>query len=372
MLLKRKVIGFYLLTFILLLVFLYSAFSLFRAGFSYHMVSAAQQGWSDGLTRGDRLLGHALSRNTSGHEIFYDRRIAVSTNTYGMRVEPSNRRDDGLGRKVLFLGDSFTFGAAVEAKHTFPQLVASDKGLSVFNAAVPSYGVAHLVLQAETLIPSVKPDMVVVQYSPWLIQRSMSPFMETRFSEIPQPYISADGGLHVAAPLSPNRLAGIPIEQHITSSPNLAERVFFFFRYALPAILKTDYDKLCIFMARVMGRMKAPASDPFEVTRYAYERISRVAGSHGSQVVILVLGSNQPFDIPFPFFPAGVYVVDAQSALIGALNQRTPEEYVRRYWHWSGNPPVLLDYHPNRVAHRVIADALIPSLQEIVRQNGSY
>lgn len=363
--LKRKVIGFYLLTFILLLVVLYSAFSLFRAGFSYHLVGSAQQGWSDGLTRGDRLLGHALSRNTNGHEIFYDRRIAVNTNAYGMRVDANNRGDEVLGRKVLFLGDSFTFGAAVEAKHTFPQLVAGDEGFSAFNAAVPSYGVAHLVLQAEALIPSVKPDAVVVQYSPWLIHRSMSPFMETRFSEIPQPYISADGGLHVAAPLSPNRLAGIPVEQHISSSPNLIERIFFVFRHALPAILKTDYDKLCIFMARVAGRMKAPASDPFEVTRYAYERISGIARSHGAQVVILVLGSNQPFDIPSPFFPAGVYVVDAQSALIGALNQRTPEEYVRRYWHWAGNPPVLLDYHPNRVAHRVIADTLISALQEI-------
>jgi lysophospholipase L1-like esterase len=44
------------------------------------------------------------------------------------------------------------------------------------------------------------------------------------------------------------------------------------------------------------------------------------------------------------------------------LGEHTQSDYQLAYGHWRGEPPQLLDTHPNAVAHGRIAEAILQAL----------
>jgi hypothetical protein len=73
---------------------------------------------------------------------------------------------------VLALGCSFTYGAATNAENTYPYLVGQRLAGTTRNAGVSSYGLSQMMILAKRLVPAYKPDYLLVQYSPWLVDRS--------------------------------------------------------------------------------------------------------------------------------------------------------------------------------------------------------
>ena len=51
-------------------------------------------------------------------------------------------------------------------------------------------------------------------------------------------------------------------------------------------------------------------------------------------------------------------LVDADQVLCSHLSAMTYEAYAREYVHWRGDPPRIVDPHPNKLAHSLIAQAL--------------
>ena len=91
----------------------------------------------------------------------------------GVRVRVGVRQGcSGLKRpRLVFIGDSFTYGDFTLAENTFAyKAVIKLSGESV-NGGVNGFGLAQMVLRARQLIPKYRPDYVVVQYSPWLAAR---------------------------------------------------------------------------------------------------------------------------------------------------------------------------------------------------------
>jgi hypothetical protein len=58
-----------------------------------------------------------------------------------------------------------------------------------------------------------------------------------------------------------------------------------------------------------------------------------------------------------------VVVVRAQEVLNGRVPEATKEAYQRRFAHWRGQPPELVDTHPNSAAHEIIADAIVAAIE---------
>jgi lysophospholipase L1-like esterase len=54
--------------------------------------------------------------------------------------------------------------------------------------------------------------------------------------------------------------------------------------------------------------------------------------------------------------------VDAQATLDAAVPEADKEAYYRRFGHWRGSPPQLVDTHPNPAAHRIIAREILRRL----------
>ena len=55
--------------------------------------------------------------------------------------------------------------------------------------------------------------------------------------------------------------------------------------------------------------------------------------------------------------------VRAQEALNRLVPEATKDAYQRRFAHWRGSPPELVDTHPNPAAHAVIADEVVNAIE---------
>ena len=56
--------------------------------------------------------------------------------------------------------------------------------------------------------------------------------------------------------------------------------------------------------------------------------------------------------------------VDLVDGAAKRLPNANNENYQKEYAHWRGSPPIILDYHPNENAHKIIADAIVPKIKE--------
>jgi lysophospholipase L1-like esterase len=93
----------------------------------------------------------------------------VRTNSVGMRsdCEFTKERTSGAHR-ILFIGNSYTFGANVTDSQAFPAVLQETylPGWEALNLGVPGYGPDQALLRYETVGTQYKPDVVVFGFYP--------------------------------------------------------------------------------------------------------------------------------------------------------------------------------------------------------------
>jgi len=96
--------------------------------------------------------------------------VHITTNSLGLRGPEIGPKPAGV-RRVLALGDSFTFGHAVEASEAWPavlqELLAARGGprYEVVNAGIGGYGTGQQLLLYDELQSRVEPDLVVLGFA---------------------------------------------------------------------------------------------------------------------------------------------------------------------------------------------------------------
>jgi lysophospholipase L1-like esterase len=117
------------------------------------------------LSRPDRLLGWsplpgARTRLRSPGE--FD--VAVRINRQGFRADREYPLDLPPGiRRIVAVGDSFTFGNGVEVEDAFPSLLERRlPATEVINLGVPGYGVDQQLLMLESRGLRFRPDVVLL------------------------------------------------------------------------------------------------------------------------------------------------------------------------------------------------------------------
>jgi lysophospholipase L1-like esterase len=96
--------------------------------------------------------------------------IAVHTNSRGLRERELPPEKPAGVRRVLFLGDSVTFGAGVRAEETFPRLLeerlagAADGPIETLNAGVVGYNTTQELARLESVGLTYRPDVVVLTF----------------------------------------------------------------------------------------------------------------------------------------------------------------------------------------------------------------
>lgn len=111
--------------------------------------------------RYDADLGWAPVPNTRA-AFTGSRTVEVRNNSIGLR---DIEHDRGGTPKILFVGDSFTWGFDVETKDRFTEILRTRMPQAdIVNAGVPGYGTDQELLLLEKIWDAVRPDVVVLIY----------------------------------------------------------------------------------------------------------------------------------------------------------------------------------------------------------------
>ncbi len=100
-------------------------------------------------------------------QYYYTDSLAISTERLGFRIT----REDGYREgaiNIICLGGSTTFGTLVSDKDSWPYKLQEKLGVNynVFNLGVPGYTTLEAMIQLTTVVPELKPDIVIV-YEGW-------------------------------------------------------------------------------------------------------------------------------------------------------------------------------------------------------------
>jgi lysophospholipase L1-like esterase len=122
----------------------------------------------------DRETGTRLIPGLTGTLSCPEYSIDIAINSRGMRDREFPYEKPPGTRRVLCLGDSFTFGYGVEAGETFAKLLerslddsaAGGTRWEVLNAGIGSTGTAHQLALYDTEAHRYSPDVVVVCFCP--------------------------------------------------------------------------------------------------------------------------------------------------------------------------------------------------------------
>ncbi len=112
----------------------------------------------------DETLGWRYRPDTSTRHKRGTFDVEVLIDSAGRRTGKECGPERPGGPRMVFVGDSFTFGLGVEADDTFPCLLARELAAVVFNLGVAGYGTDQEYLAFEASAPGLDPDVVVLTY----------------------------------------------------------------------------------------------------------------------------------------------------------------------------------------------------------------
>lgn len=347
----------------------YVCFSAIRSVDIYRDIKTNQRGWQGTVHKKDQVLGFKPIPNSLGEEVFpIGPNVPARYDENGFRVPvtPESPADAPPGPDILALGCSFTYGAATLAEDTYPYLVGRALNGKSNNAGVCSYGLSQMLILAKELIPVHQPDYVLVQYSPWLADRALNPFMPSYIGRIPGPYFyEKDQKLYIAPPVFMTRIMDLPISRFRNTPESQKDKFSFLWNVGLPLFFHEDLNMLKYTTFNLLGLIPSPDVDRGKLIQYVYEEIHSIALNNGAKMVIVVLGSiNKPMvEVNRSLFPSDALIVYAGYELIKKLPVPARDNYINTYAHWRGYPPTLVDDHPNQKAHQIIADSIVSTIK---------
>lgn len=364
-----KKLAFVGIVFAVCAVIAYSGALLLRSRSLYEYAKLNSRGWSGSVHGPDSVLGFAPIPDTRGSEIFpVGPEIPMRYDSEGFRVPIDDaQRAVAKSPLVLALGCSFTYGAACLAEEAYPYKTASLMGGASINAGGCSYGLAQMLLRARTLIEKKRPQYVLVQYSPWLVDRSVSVFAPVYFSHLPAPYFTdgKDGSVKLAPPVFETHLFDVNLNRYRNTTPSFGERVRFCAFDSFPLFLRDDLSILSYKLKNGLGFIPVPTLRRESVIARVYGDILRVCQANGAQMIVVVIGQDpRPVEIPSAIAKLQIPIANAHAQLVEKLSHGTADEYYTAYTHYRGDPPRQVDNHPNAKAHGIIAETIFSTINQ--------
>jgi len=371
---RRKKLVFATLTTAIFLTLVYFVSLWYRADHLYRHLRTTQRGWRPAIHRQDPVLGFAPIGGVSADEwLSSGLKIPTRLDSRGFRI-PFHDRGDSINqdRHLLALGCSFTFGAACRAEDTFPQLVADRLKLTCHNGGVCSYGLSQMLLRGLPLIRQLRPTLVLIQYSPWLVDRAITGYAPSYYGLQPVPYLarSSDRTTDESARLLIEHPAfrryTIDTRRFADSEPTAGNYLRFVAASGIPLLIHDDLLHSLTWARQRIGHLRPPMTNRQAVVDQVYSAFARVCRKNGATLVVVILDKGIP---PGPRerldAARGAITVDAHDELVSALPVAGPVAYQKMYGHWWGEPARLVDEHPNERAHRSIADSILAAVPQL-------
>lgn len=350
----------------------YHTLSLHKNILAYYRYFSSENfiSWKGNLYERDSLLGYRMRPNNLS-SLVYDLKkpVPVKTDHNGFRITHAGELFSDINKPVdfLFLGCSFTFGSACKAEETFPYIVAQRSGMNYINAGVGGYGLAQMLLQAKQLIPKMKPRYVVIQRSPWLIERSLVEFAPSRGGYLlPTPFFVDHGkNFSVEAPVYQSQINELFPEDDRTKFKGKFLR--YYFNKGLRYFWRQQSEIIMTRSKNILGHKKRPTNKEQEAELFAYSEMMKLAKEYNAEVILLHLNNGPTtFKEKLPITEYSYNIANADSVMRQAMSSNNEQEYVQLFGHWGikGKDSVFVDGHPNPFAHQLIAAAILNQLKD--------
>lgn len=326
--------------------------------------------WDRQVFQLDDSLGYKMIPNVEAFQIYsYMTPIPTKINEKGFRVPTyfDSLSELKTNEDILFLGCSFTYGSACHAEETFPYLVAKEKRMHYINSGVGGYGLAQMYLLSQKLISNYSPKYVVIQFSPWLLERSITEFAPTRGGYLlPAPYFSKKGNsFQLELPVFKSYANTLnPFEDR-----NIFQNNFFdyYFKKGLVYFTREQFQIIHLRIKNFFTLKRPPAKERNAVEIFAYKEMFEKAKQNGAKIILCKIAGDS-FSEGFNklLIEYNVSVADAKALLYKNLESESEEIYKIKYNHWgiNGKDSIFIDGHPNTLAHKIIATSIINKIDK--------
>lgn len=357
-------LGLILVSTLFSLLLTYSFFLCLNGFELYSAIKMPSRGWLGKTHRADSVLGFSPIPNANGEHTFpIGPNIPMRFDEGGFRV-PVNAPPLPIRRPlILFLGCSFTYGDGVYAEESFPFIVGLKMNASSINGGVCSYGYTQMLIRAKELIPKFKPDYVIFQVSPWLLMRALSPYAPSLYGDVPVPYVcthNQSGRFITTPPPFQPKVFDLPFEAFRETAKSLPDYLTFMTTVFLPLKIHDHYNEARAKLHDLIDECDTPA-DTIHTLNFIFSTIRQIAENSGSKLFFLKIdGQIGQSSEPLLFEEK----IDAAASLRSNLIEQSPAAYEKSYGIWRGQPPKLIDQHPNAGAHQIIAESIIQKLMQ--------
>jgi len=123
-------------------------------------------GFQEGFFQADEIIGYRLSPNYSGVQSSYHRLVEINTNSKGLRDFREYTYEKGDKQRILVLGDSYSFGNAVELEDSYVELLRQsfNEEVEIINTGVSGYGINNEYLYFINEGLRYNPDIILLQF----------------------------------------------------------------------------------------------------------------------------------------------------------------------------------------------------------------
>jgi hypothetical protein len=197
------------------------------------------------------------------------------------------------------------------------------------------------------------------------VDRAISLYAPTYFGKQPVPYFAASEAATLS--IQPPVFSPIAIDPRTyrDSPSSVGDYLAFLARIGTPMLLHDDVLATVTCVKQAVGIVASPASNRQLVVEKVYAELDQLCQDVGATLVIVVLDEQVPSGTRESFEGVpNALVVDAHQALVSRLPVPQRVVFQRHYLHWRGDPPELVDHHPNPYAHQIIAAEILAALRQ--------
>jgi lysophospholipase L1-like esterase len=328
----------------------------------------------------DSLLGWKNKPNAEGIFVMPDSRTFVKINSKGLRdKEYSYEKPDGI-KRIVVLGDSFTWGYGVEDKDRFTEILEDSllNNYEVINMGVSGYGTDQELLTLETEGVKYNPDLVIVAFHPVTDLEDNANAIQYSYPK-PLFVMSKNGNLSLTNTPVPKKEDWIKrweLEEENTKNESLFTKLkkflgehshtYHFFSRAVvsnPTLLKL-FQKIGVIEELPTGTLGYILNQhDWDLTKALFREIDTVAKNNGARTLIFIVRYKYT-DIRLN---EALDKITAELVDFGKQNDIMVLDYLPTFIKYAGAGDQLYfkhDGHWNADGHRTAAESIYEKLKE--------
>jgi len=211
-----------------------------------------------------------------------EKSIHVRINSEGMRGGERNgdRNRDKRDRRILFLGDSVTFGHGIDESESYPEAFKTllSDGYDVINLGVIGYGTDQEYLLLKREFNKYMPDMIVVGFTPGDVRDNMCSLMNNYY----KPFFKLKD--------SRIELHGVPVPEAVyINKAYFKENPLKRFIYNNSNLYRLIFNRLIGRKAKIEMVEEMSRQEGLELTLRLLKEMELVCLKNGCRLVVLLL-----------------------------------------------------------------------------------